>query len=130
VNIFDFIGDILHHKQGGLVNNIDDESAYNAYMVNRWISMYSPQLATIINMTTNRYYSVFESKKDHYNFLLSITPRVKQYRINYIKKQSKKSESDEAINILAKTLELSKREIRYYIEQGNIDIERIKKAWQ
>ena len=87
VTIFYFINDILSYKQGDLLNNIDDESSYNAYMINRWLSMYSPQLATIVNYTTNNYYSIFHTKRDHYNFLLSIIPKVKIFRIQYIKKQ-------------------------------------------
>ena len=130
VTIFNFINDILSYKQGDLLNNIDDESSYNAYMINRWVSMYSPQLATIVNYTTNNYYSIFHTKNDHYKFLLSIIPKVKIFRIQYIKKQTKESEYGQTIAHLAENLELSKRELTYYIESNNIDISKYKKLWE
>ena len=128
--IFNFINDILCYKKGDLLGNIDDESGYNNYMINRWVSMYSPQLATIVNYTSNNYYSILSAKSDHYKFLLSIIPKVKIFRIQYIKKQPKESEADEAITQLAGNLELSKRELIYYIESNNIDISRYNKLWE
>ena len=129
VNIFNFINDILWYKKGDLIGNVDDESQYNNYMINRWVSMYSPQLATVVNYTTNTYYSVFNTKEDHYKFLLSVIPKVKLFRIKYIKKAKKNSDSDEVVSKLASNLELSKREVIYYIESNNLDISRYKKIW-
>ena len=131
MTIFNFINDILHHKKGDLLSNIDGESMYNSYMINRWISMYSPQLASVINLTTNRYGSIFETKNEHYGFLCSVIPKVKIYRINYIKKTPKTDDDKkDIVSIIANSLELSKREINYYIETNNIDIERLKQACQ
>lgn len=93
-------------------------------MINRWVSMYSPQMATIINHTTNIYWPIITTKTDHYNFLLNVIPRSKIYRINYIKK-SKKDKADkisEIVKYLSKKLELSEREIKYYIESHDIDL--------
>ena len=127
--IFDFINDILFKKRGDLLNNIDAESEYNPYMINRWVSMYSPQMSVLINNTTNRYYSIFSTKKDNYKFLVSFLPKSKPYRISYIKKANKNADSRvRVIEVLAKNLELSKREINYYIETNNIDIERLKQT--
>jgi hypothetical protein len=54
-------------------------------------------------------------------------PRVSNRRIYYIKKQkSEKREDDEIISTLAKNMELSKREITYYIETSNIDLDKFK----
>ena len=130
-NIFSFINDILFKKKGDVLNNIDTESEYNPYMVNRWISMYSPQMSILINNTVNKYYSIFNTKKDNYKFLVSFLPKTRPYRITYIKKVSKKADdTSEAISILSKNLELSKREINYYINSNNIDIEMLKKTCQ
>ena len=95
------------------------------------MSMYSPRVATIINYTTNYYYSVFSSKQDHYRFLSKVVPKSNIYRINYIKKAKKTKESDDTVvQLLATKLEISKREINYYISTNNIDIERLKKICQ
>ena len=126
MTIFNYINDILFTKKGDLLDNIDNESQYNPYMINRWISMHSPGAAQLINLTSNRLYSVFESKRDNYNFLINIIPRSKFQRINYIKKATKtKNDDDAAIDILANNVELSKREIRYYIDQGSITLPKI-----
>lgn len=129
--IFNFINDILCYKKGDLLDNVADESNYNSYMVNRWLSMYSPNVADLVNYTTNRYYSVFDTKQSHYKFLTRVVPHSKIYRINYIKKTSKhNSEDTQTIAKLANHLELSQREIRYYIESDNIDISKYKKLWE
>ena len=120
--IFDFINDILYHKRGDLLDNIEHEGQYNSYMMNRWISMYSPQHATLLNLTSNRLYPVLSTKEYSYKFLLNVIPKSKPRRINYIKKakHEKSSESDQ-IDILAKNLELSKREINVYIKAAKVD---------
>lgn len=127
MNIFNFITDILTNKKGTLLDNVDSEPEYNQYMINRWLSMYSPRVATIINQTVNRYYSIFDTKREGYKFLVSVLPVQRPYRINYVKKVKQTSNDDTAvINTLSKNLELSEREIRYYIDTHNIDIERLK----
>lgn len=118
--IFDFINDILYHKRGKLLDNIEYEGQYNSYMVNRWISMYSPQHATLINLTSNRLYPILSTKESSYKFLLSIVPKSKPRRINYIKKnKSKKDNQIDNIDMLAANLELSKREVTQYLNASS-----------
>ncbi len=129
--IFDYINDILYHKKGTLLNNVEHESGYNSYMINRWLSMYSPQIANLINLTSNRLYSVFETKSEAYKFLINVLPKTKPRRIAYIKKVKKeKKEELDVIETLASSLELSKREINLYIKESNTDLERLKKQCQ
>ena len=118
--IFTYINHILFYKKGDKLENVDDEAQFNGYMINRWLSMYSPQAATVINHTTNRYYSIFDTRKDNYKFLVSIMPKSKPYRINYIKKthKDKTDKNKDAILFLAKSYEMSQREIRLYINNG------------
>jgi len=118
LQIFDYINDILSYKKGNLLDNVDNESSFNGYMVNRWLSMHSPGLACLINSTVNRLYPIFETKSDNYKFLVSIIPVNRPKRIFYIKKNSKtKTEKDDQVTLLAKSLELSEREINYYKNQ-------------
>ena len=129
MTIFNFINDILFKKKGDLLDNVDSESGFNLYMLNRWTSMYSTTIATIINLTTNRYYSIFDTKQEHYNFMLKMLPKVKPRRIHYIKKKSKTSDdTKEVIKRLATSLELSEREINYYVSTHNVDLEKLKKC--
>lgn len=116
MNIFDHLNDLLFTKEKNL-DNVDDEQEYNQYMVNRWISMYSPNMATMINNTTNWLHPIFEEKSSHYNFLHSIIPPVKRKHIPYIKKNRVEKESgDTNLDLIAKKLELSKREVKYFID--------------
>ena len=117
MTIFDCINDILFTKRGRLLTNVDDESNFNQYMINRWCSMYSPQLATIINSTVNWLYSTFETKQQYYRFVSTILPRVNNKRIHYIKKKKPDDQPEyQNIELLAKRLELSQREIKSYYE--------------
>lgn len=117
MTIFDILNDILFTKKGKLLQNIDDESAFNMYMINRWVSMYSPGMATIINNTTNRLHSTFNTKDDYYRFINKVLPKVKRKHIPYIKKVKRDTpEDDENLKIIAKRLELSQREIKSYYE--------------
>lgn len=115
MTIFDVLNDILFTKKRKCMNNVDDESTFNQYMTNRWISMYSGNLAVIINSTVNWFGGIFETKRDYYNFLHCIIPHVKRKRIHYIKKV-KPEEELENVESLAKRLEISKREIKLYYE--------------
>jgi hypothetical protein len=115
VTIFDTLNDLLFTKKKTCLNNVDDESSFNQYMTNRWISMYSDNLAIIINSTVNWFGSVFEQKRDYYNFLHAVIPRVGRKRIHYIKKIKPEPEVNN-ISGMAKKLELSQREIKLYYE--------------
>lgn len=116
--IFDQLNDLLFTKERKCMDNVDHESDYNPYMINRWISMYSPELAHVINNTVNWTYQVFETKSEHYNFLHTVIPRVNRKRINYIKKtkRDKESEPEHDVNMLAKSMELSQREIQTMLD--------------
>ena len=117
MTIFDILNDVLFTKKGNTLQNVDDESAFNMFMINRWVSMYSPNLAVVINNTTNRLNSIFETKQDYYRYISKILPKVKRKHIAYIKK-AKRDDTEELdnIKIMAKRLELSEREIKSYYE--------------
>lgn len=130
VTIFDFLNDIITAKKGNLLDNVENESQFNLYMICRWLSMYSPEYAQLINETINRYYNVFETKQEWYDFLIKIIPKGSPGRINYIKKEKRKDidNFDEIAKFLANRFELSKREIEQYLDSGKIDITKLKTA--
>lgn len=131
--IFDYINDVLVFKKGNLLDNVDNEIAFNAYLVNRWISMYSPQYCTIINNTSNRLYPIFETKQDQYQFLVNILPQTYRKRINYIKKKKDdpaKTNHASTVSKLAQNVELSEREINDYVDSGLINLDVYIKAYE
>lgn len=124
--LFDIINDIVHYKSKNLLEIPDNEKEYSGYMVNRWLSMYSDNYSIIINETTNKYYSNFKIKKDHYEFLCNIIPKGKIQRIQYLKKDKAETKIDKkVIEFLSKNLQISQREILQYIEDNNIDIKEL-----
>lgn len=129
--LFDVIKDVLYKKSGFALQNVDNEAEFVPYMVGRWCSMHSPEVAVIVNNTTNRLWSVPQTKLEWYNMYLNILPRVKYKNIDYIKKpkaDKEKVEDTAAMEFLAKQLEISVREVKYYVEAGQIDLAPIKKA--
>ena len=124
--LFKFLNDILYKKKGDLLRKPDDEAEFQPYIIQRWLSMYSPGIANLLNNTTNRLYNTFETKEDWYKTFSTILPRVSFKKIKYIKKvrvdKSKEDiEKDELIESVAQSLEISKREVRYYMDEFGID---------
>ena len=115
MTIFDFINDVLFTKKNTM-QSLDDENTFSPYMLNRWISMYSPAMARDCNII-NKYLGAFENKKDLFNLFVATFKKVPFKRINYIKKhKEEKKEECEQLDLLAKSYELSKREIKQYLE--------------
>lgn len=115
MTIFDYLNSILFSKKNNCITSIDQESSFTPYMINRWASMYSPSMAVACN-TVNKYLTVFEDKKNQFTLFLNLLPKVKFKKINYIKKKKETDKNiDEKIPLIAKTHELSQREITDYI---------------
>jgi hypothetical protein len=115
MTIFDIIGDILFTKKRNTLTSVDQESEFQPYIVNRWLSMHSPSVAKHSNII-NKYLSVFDNKRDLYTLFIAVFPKSPFKKISYIKKiKANKEEQDENIKPLAKNLELSEREITQYI---------------
>jgi hypothetical protein len=116
MTIFDYMNDILFTKEENLKND-DDEAEYNQYMMNRWVSMYSPQIANLVNNTANWLYPILSEKKDHYKFMHSIMPKLKRKHIPYIKKVKTEKKEEDNVELIAKGVELSQREVKYLLNE-------------
>lgn len=120
MTIFDQLNDILFSKRGECLDNVDDESQFQPYMINRWCSMYSPAMAQIVNSTTNRLYNTFVDKQQFYKFVTGVFPKLSRKRIHYIKKNKPDPEQQpENLKTVARALELSEREIKSYYEHSS-----------
>ena len=122
MNIFNYLNNLLFTKKGKVQLDIDHTNDYQPYLINRWLSMYSKDIACIINNTVNNVHSIFTTKSDHYNFLHCLLPRSRFKKISYIKKPSKQQDPD-IIKSIASGVELSEREIKSYCRQLNINLE-------
>lgn len=115
MTIFDLISNIAFTKKKSNLESYDEEAQFIPYMVNRWLSMYSPQLALITNKL-NRYIGTFDNKQQLYKLFVATIPKVPFKRIPYIKKKEHKNDENENIFALAKNMELSTREVNTYID--------------
>jgi hypothetical protein len=124
MTIFDFISNIAYTKNKNCLNTVDEESEFQPFLVNRWLSMYSPSMAKLAN-TLNKYIGIFESKKDLFSLFCATFPRVPAKKITYFKKnkEQKNAQDEEIIIQISKNIELSKREIRNYISELNKNID-------
>jgi hypothetical protein len=120
MTIFDVIKDILFTKKQSCFTAVDEENEFVPFLVNRWLSMYSPDVALTSNII-NKYIGTFENKRDLYSLFMAIFPKVPSKKINYFKKnkESKDNKETEVITLIAKNKELSQREIVDYITKLN-----------
>jgi len=130
--LFDFLKDIVYRKKGTLLDNPESEQEFDPYMLQRWLSMHSPNMAKLLNATTNKLYSVYDTKQEWYKIYLATIPKTYSKRIKYIKKVKKekgKKEEEEIISFIAKNKKMSKREVKLYIDEFGIDLKNVKKAF-
>jgi DNA primase catalytic subunit len=115
MTIFDIISNIITTKNKADIS-VEEEREYQFFLINRWLSMHSGEFASLVNETTNKYWSCL-SKDELNKLLINTVPRQRYKKIDYIKKIKKeKTKEDETIEMLAKNLEVSQREIKMYSE--------------
>lgn len=107
---FDYLDNILFKSK-----KVEISNTFSPYILNRWMSMYSNEIAWLLNITVNNENFFRLSKEDQFKYLQNIVPKCRRKRISYLKKNKEKEnrpEMDENnLNFLSENLELSKREI-------------------
>jgi hypothetical protein len=96
MTIFDYINSILFTKKK-IELNCDEESQFSLFMLNRWCSFYSKELANYVNQTTNTYAGLYNLKQEQYDLIYNTAPKLKFKRIEYIKKVKKDKEEEDKI---------------------------------
>jgi len=130
--LFSFLKDIIYRKEGKLLDDPENEQEFQPYLINRWLSMYSSDFVKLLNNTINPLYSVFDTKKDWYKIFLTTIPKTYFKKIKYIKKNKKnkdKKDEEEMIAFIAKNKQMSKREVKMYIDMFDINIKNIKRVF-
>ena len=123
--MFDYLNKVLFKTKGPDTNNIQESEEFVPYMIQRWGSMYSPEVACLINETSNRQWPALTDKEMWFNYMHTVIPRCHFKRINYIKKKKdteEKGKNKENVIKVADKLEISSREVNQYIEQFNLQI--------
>lgn len=125
MTVFDVLQDVLFKKKGDLLTTTDAETELVPFMINRWISMYSESNAILINETSNVVWPVIQTKQEWYKFYLTVIPKSKYKKINYIKKEKpeKKSKDDiDQIGLIAQSMQISRKEAQFLVDQQNREI--------
>ncbi len=123
--MFDILNKILYKTKTPDVSNINENEEFVPFMIQRWCSMYSPEIANLLNETSNRQWSALNSKEDWYNYFDTVIPQGRYRTYKYIKKKKDteiKIKNKETVNKVASTLEISSREVNQYIQQFNLQI--------
>jgi hypothetical protein len=102
MTIFDILSSLLFTKKP-IELNLENEKEFNLFMVNRWISMHSPEKAALINSTTNKWWSLFDTKQEQFDFLMHLLNKSKYKKIDYIKKAAKQKRADEEKQMIEKS---------------------------
>lgn len=96
---------------------------FNAYLVNRYLSMYHPSLLLFINNTMNDYEMIqnIDDCETLYKMYRAVIPKAPYRFIEYIGRgksqtQTENNISDEDIKQFAELLEISTREVRQYLK--------------
>jgi hypothetical protein len=122
--MFDYLNKILYKTKGPDTSNINECDEFVPYMIQRWSSMYSPQIAILINGTSNRHWPVLSDKEMLFNYMYGVVPFCRFKKVSYIKKkkEEKLQTKKDTLNKVAINLEISSRELNQYIEQFNLQI--------
>ena len=122
--MFDYLNKILYKQKESDIVSLDEDKEFQPFLVQRWCSMYSPPVANLLNMTTNRYWLSYSTNKEWYMALKTVIPVCKFKRLSYIRKNKKEAtiKNKETVSKIANNLEISSREVNLYIEQFNLQI--------
>jgi hypothetical protein len=128
--MFEYLNKILFKTKTPDTENLDENSEFQPYLVQRWCSMYSPEVTALLNQTSNIHWSTLQGNTEWFNYLHSIVPKTRFKRINYIKKKREtenKTTQKQILQKVANNLEISSREVNLYIEQFNLQLPNEKK---
>lgn len=94
-----------------------DETNFNSFMANRYLSFVHPGVCVLLAQTTNLHGFLPEGEKEQYDMFKAVVPRFRCGRINYVSKPSSSSQTensvtDEMLAELSSYLELGKGEVR------------------
>lgn len=111
MTLFDHLKNIFVTKTNWNKLSDADKKTWNSFMVNKYISMQGGTESILVN--TLQKYNV--DPEIQYRFYKSVLPAGSR-QIKYIKGSGKTKEQAEMIDILAKQMEISKREAGEYID--------------
>jgi len=122
----DALTDIVRDKTFTHLDSEDTQTDFIPYIAQRFLSIIDPSIAHLLNQTSNRWMDSMD-KQEIYKLWCLIVPKMDMNRFKYIKKNRRiySEEEKQAIALLAVEKECSFRDIIEYVEQFDLDINKI-----
>lgn len=113
---YKLLDSIMTKKDAGF---LADDSNFNLYLMNRYVSFIHPMICRMINDTTNvmGFVQDPEDCEECFNVLYAIVPKMPWMKVDYVSKPGSKAQSEneiseEEMQYLCGHYELGSREIR------------------
>lgn len=121
-NTFQMINEVLFYKKGQIPNE-DDLKLFAPFLINRYASMYSPEMCEYINFMLNENNKINLTPMELYRLFHTIIPKLRYKKIAYIKKSAKNTDTltkkeqelQDKIKCIAYNKELSIKEVNNLI---------------
>lgn len=121
-NTFQMINEVLFYKKEQTPNE-DDLKLFAPFLINRYASMYSPEMCEYINFMLNENNKINLTPMELYKLFHTIIPKLRYKKIAYIKKSAKttdtltkkEQELQDKIKCIAYNKELSIKEVNNLI---------------
>lgn len=121
-NTFQMINEVLFYKKEQIPNE-DDLKLFAPFLINRYASMYSPEMCEYINFMLNENNKINLTSMELYRLFHTIIPKLRYKKIAYIKKSAKNTntltkkeqELQDKIKCIAYNKELSIKEVNNLI---------------
>jgi len=122
--MFEYLNKILFKTKTPDTSTINEVKEFQPFLIQRWCSMYSPEVSNLVNQTSNRVWPILENNTMWFSYLHSIIPNSKFKRLEYIKKKKDTDKNNNKSNVktVANHLEISVREVNQYIELFQLKI--------
>lgn len=122
-NTFQMINEVLFYKKEQIPNE-DDLKLFAPFLINRYASMYSPEMCKYINFMLNENNKINLTPMELYRLFHTIIPKLRYKKIAYIKKSAKNTDTltkkeqelQDKIKCIAYNKELSIKEVNNLIK--------------
>ena len=83
--MFSYLNSILYKGKVD-ITGLNEDGDFQPYIIQRWCSMHSTAIASLVNETTNRYWPVLDDKKMWFTAMDTVIPHCKFKKLTYLKK--------------------------------------------
>ena len=117
MNFFQLQNKLFYSKKDKAEDlDAEGDQAFVPFLFNRWLSFYNNDMCVFTNETFNKFSTIFDDKQQAYRLYYYLIPRLKWKKITYIKKKKREDEEEVNLELVAKSKNISKRELLQYVE--------------